>query len=70
MASLRLVGEDAEVEAVLEALRGAVRVTDVTGPSPSRKTQGHVLVYAHVETLLPAEQPRRRAASVRPRSAR
>ena len=67
MAQLRLVGEPDEVASVLEAMRASLRVTDVTGPSQSRKTPGHVLVYAHVETLLPAAQPRRRPASLCPR---
>ncbi len=67
MAQLRLVGKPEEVASVLEALRAALRVADVTGPTQSRKTSGHVLVYAHVETLLAAEQPRRRPASLRPR---
>jgi hypothetical protein len=70
MAQLRLVGEPGEVQAVLDALDAAVRVTDVTGPGASRKTPGHVLVYAHVEPPLAAQQPRRRPASISPRSAR
>ena len=67
VAQLRLVGKPDEVASVLEAMQATLRVTDVTGPSQSRKTPDHVLVYAHVETLLPAEQPRRRPASLRPR---
>lgn len=70
MAQLRLVGEPDEVASLLEAIGSAVRVTDVYGPRPSRHTEGDVLVRAHVETLLLAEAPRRRPASVRPRSAR
>lgn len=70
VAQLRLVGTPDEVARVLEAVKATLHVTDVYGPRESRHTPGDVLVRAHVETLRPAEQPRRRPASVHPRSAR
>ncbi|MFG1785839.1 hypothetical protein ACGFIU_25685 [Rhodococcus oryzae] len=43
---VRLIGPRADVAAVLTALDAVTTLTDVTDPTPARRTGGAVLVYA------------------------
>lgn len=59
MAQMRLIGTPEEIDTVLELLNTVARVSDVSRGT-SRRNAAHILTYAHIEPLLPAEKPRRR----------
>ncbi len=71
VAQLRLVGKPGEVQALLDVISARTRVTDVYGPTPSRHTQGDVLIRAHIEEAYepaddePASAPKAAARSAR-----